>query len=311
MRTIGFGVAGALVCGTAVLGLRSLTDGGSRDLRVDTDAFSRVDALSYGPGGDSYFVIGADMPDTPYGQLGVDFGDGMELVQLEGGVAAASWEPDGRGLVVSVLVGEPIRTRLVRVRVDNDNAVEVPFAGDVSAEFGLDVSSDGLTAVLGGQAGGPGNPSDLYELDLETGALGQLTDTPSVQEFHPVYLDTDRVLYVASDVNSNAEGRSEVMILDRRDGATQRLTPDSVTPSDVALSPDRQLVAFVAGAPGDLTNAALWVMRVDGTGLTRVHGPAGFGPLDFTPDGARLVFTESGRTLVSVSVPELDGVDEF
>ncbi len=76
-------------------------------------------------------------------------------------------------------------------------------------------------------------------------------------------------------------------------GATTPVTlaADAATEQDPALSPDGTRVAFASDRAGGLD---VWVVKVDGTGLTRVTDhPADDTQPSWSPDGTRLVFTST------------------
>ena len=120
------------------------------------------------------------------------------------------------------------------------------------------VSDDGLTvsgqtAVLAGgpppDAVGFGAPSDLYRINIDTGEVEQLTDTPNRDERTPEFVGSNRVFYVVSRGNDkDGSGR----ILDLRTGRQRAVTPQNqgIVDATAAAAPNLAIYTVVPG--GDL-----------------------------------------------------------
>ncbi|MFF5718275.1 hypothetical protein [Streptomyces buecherae] len=100
---------------------------------------------------------------------------------------------------------------------------------------------------------------------------------------------------------SRRDERRPQVYLRAADGSVRRLTSghDAAHPR---LTPDGQAVVFdsaESAGPGDRRQRDLWLVRVDGSGLTRLTGtPANEEWPTVSPDGQRLAYTSDGDPLV-------------
>jgi hypothetical protein len=98
------------------------------------------------------------------------------------------------------------------------------------------------------------------------------------------------------------------------DGADEHLLTDAVPAIWPTWSPDRSHVAFISLDPNDTAgkNVALYVIAVDGTGLTRLsQGLSAHAPPLWSPDGAHIAYTslvgyDHIRELGAISVRVVD-----
>ncbi|HYX81499.1 MAG TPA: Ig-like domain-containing protein, partial [Gemmatimonadales bacterium] len=92
----------------------------------------------------------------------------------------------------------------------------------------------------------------------------------------------------------NTPGKFQLYTVERSNlGQLTKLTPDTISASDPAFSPDGSRIAYVSSKDG---NPEIYVMNADGTGATRItNDPQADGHPTFTPDGQTVIF-HSSRT---------------
>jgi hypothetical protein len=231
-------------------------------------------AAAYSPDGAHLAVRSADgiglaehgqvRPLTPSGSHVVDF----------------AWTPSSDRLLVAE---GPIPTgRLDALGLDGLSAGKVTLAPSfsVGSGFGMAVDSTTRHAVvtravvdaLGGEV-----HLDLVEVDLQSGAVRVLTETPSVQESDPFYIDDQTVLFQRQDGS-----HSSASVLDLGDLAVRDLTGATVSARPVGViyqgtyaayatpSGDLYAVAPGGGAPILLGSHLGAVAAIDPTGARAV-----------------------------------------
>ncbi len=109
--------------------------------------------------------------------------------------------------------------------------------------------------------------------------------------------DADSAVRLAAQRRAHAPlvfARDRMLWLAGPDGADERLLTDAVPAAWPTWSPDRGRVAFTSPEPGG-GGIALYVVDVDGTGLTRLAGNLRpyAGPV-WSPDGTRIAFAAEG-----------------
>ncbi len=128
---------------------------------------------------------------------------------------------------------------------------------------------------------------DLFAIDIATGAVQQLTNDPTSQEY-PVQFSPDNQRLT---VLTNRKGQLNLWIM-RGDGSDY--TQLTAYPSPVGggfWSPDGQWIAFGANETRNLKNMDVYVVRPDGSDARKVFS-AGVGSQDWVAD-----WSPDGRTL--------------
>jgi Tol biopolymer transport system component len=99
---------------------------------------------------------------------------------------------------------------------------------------------------------------------------------------------------------SNRDGTEAIYVADEDGSNVTRLTTTSVN-SYPAWSPDRRSLAFVR-------QPEVFVVNVDGSGLRRIWSQGRtWGPIDWSPDGSKIVFATFGSLDTGIFVMNRDG----
>lgn len=243
------------------------------------------------PRGD-WLLFGKDVGGNERTQLHLISPDGTRTVALTNDPktihAFGGFSPDGKQIVYSansrdvayfdVYVMDLATRKAKRVLTHDGTNYAVAF------------SPDGKSVVFS-RVDTPSN-SNLYLLDLQTGAERLLTPHEGMANYESVSFGKDGKLYFASD-----EGRefSCLATLDPRDPAARVmfLTRDAIEVESVEVSDQRDRIAYLANRDG---YSDLYLRGVGAAKSERVTGlPQGvISRMSFSPDGKSLVFTFSG-----------------
>jgi Tol biopolymer transport system component len=147
---------------------------------------------------------------------------------------------------------------------------------------------------------------DIFAADLETGALARLTANDAYDAEGAVSPDGRRIVFT-----SLRDGDLDLYVMDADGGGVRRLTADPGYDGGPFFSWDGRFIVFRASRPDTREELEeyrallrqglvrprrldIYLMRADGTGLTRVtHIPAAnFAPF-MHPDGQRIVFSSN------------------
>ena len=171
---------------------------------------------------------------------------------------------------------------------------EVPRA--LRAGFAWDRADRGI--VFAKDAGGT-EQHDLYRIDVETGAVTQLTNDPSAQEYAGQFSPDDKWLTVLTNKRNPAApdrpGQLNLWKM-RSDGTDYApLTNYAFPVFGGQWSPDGKLIAYATNEDvTDLKNTDSYVVSADGTGARKVLSVKKGSKdtiADWHPDGKRLAVT--------------------
>jgi dipeptidyl aminopeptidase/acylaminoacyl peptidase len=151
---------------------------------------------------------------------------------------------------------------------------------------------------------------DLYRIDVETGAVTQLTNDPGVQEDVEQFSPDDQWLTVRTNKRQSSSpdtpGQLNLWRM-RADGSDYgSLTNYAAPVFGGQWSPDGQLITYMTNENlSDLKNLDTYVMRADGTGAHKVLSVREGSKdtvADWHPDGGRLAVTSdaSGQNRAGV-----------
>ena len=193
-------------------------------------------------------------------------------------------------------------------------------AGNVprSLRAGFIWSRDGTRIVFAKDIGG-NEQHDLYGMDVASGEVSQLTDTPTAQDY-PVEFSPDDVWI---STLSNRDGQLNLYKL-RSDGSEAIRLTDFATPvSGGHWSPDGKQLAIETNEIKDLRNRDIYAVGADGSQCQRVlQVKAGSkeSAVGWLPDGRRLAITSDASGVNRPGILDLpsgkirwlgtDGVEE-
>ena len=275
-------------------------DGGSRIESIEADGTGRhvvfpedspvhYDRLSFSPDGTR--IAFANFLEGDYGIETAD-PDGSDIVRLTDGVndSWASWSPDGTRILFSstrydpsiegCLPGFPHEYRcptdIYVMNVDGSNVVRL--TDDPAGEFMPRWSPDGgLIAFVREGELRAGTYEAIYTMQPDGTDVRQVSSASGGSDFWPSWSpDGTRIVFAAIRREDwgiwavDADGSNERLIL----GGTGAGYID-----DPVWSPDGNLIAFVGNLTVDdySPEDALYVMRLDGTGVTPIADAPGVG----------------------------------
>lgn len=129
------------------------------------------------------------------------------------------------------------------------------------------------------------NIYEIYEIEIDTGSVKQLTDRLGNVNGPEISPDGQSIVFKLSTPTSN-----EIWLMER-DGNNQHRIPNA-SGWDPTWSPDGQYILFASDAQGGVQ---LYSIRTDGSELKRISSlPAIRGRSDWSPDG-RFIVTYSGQ----------------
>jgi Tol biopolymer transport system component len=215
--------------------------------------------------------------------------------------SAFGWMPGGKQLLVAWSQDVAGAAQLMVYGMDGRKIRSITLSTPLNVDHGLSVSRDGKTAVVAGSPPGLGNESstDLYQVDLASGATEQLTRTPSVVETSPHYLPDQSVAYIANDGSvtgsSDPTAGAWVAVLDSGTGKSRAITNREVIGvTDAAPTPDGRFVVFTASpSVHNVPTDGLYAVPVAGGPATMLFADPGGQSPSVGPDEAG-VWTEAG-----------------
>lgn len=201
-----------------------------------------------------------------------------------------------------------------------DGAPQQISKGNVpkSLRAGFIWSQDDKRVVFAKDVGG-NEQHDLYSMDIASGEVSQLTNTPKAQDYAVEFSPDDQWISMLS----NRDGQLSLYKLASNGSEAVRLTTFANPVQGGQWSPDGSRLAITANESKDLRNADIYVVSADGSQCQRVlqvNEGSKDRPVAWLPDGRRLAITSDASgvnrpgilSLDSESVTWLgiDGVDE-
>lgn len=142
---------------------------------------------------------------------------------------------------------------------------------------------------------------DIWSVRLKTGALRQLTDTPSEHDNYPAYSPDGRSIVF---LRANAARTSSQLWIMRRNGRHERQLTFDATYKDQLPDwrPDGRKIAYQAA--GDI-----WLIDPDGSNAVNVTNTPGMNEygVAWSPDGKRIAFLDFGQRVLYTM--RADGTD--
>ncbi len=243
-----------------------------------------------------------------------------------GGNGGPRWSPDGRYLAWRSQRGDHPRQGVFMIRsLDTGETRELdPGFIEISRFPGW--SPDGSALLVKAREEGSG--SYLFRVDVQTGAAEPLVQVDTYQGRWADWSADGRSIYYSVELSYGEEGDGlpQIVFRDLKDGSEKVLYrapgPALMTPSNVALSPDRRTLAVVLWDREMAQGGSLLLVPVTGGAATELHRfePGAPKPrvITWTPDSRYLVYTvwdagELWRLPVEGGTPERlewDGMDQ-
>ena len=229
--------------------------------------------------------------------------DGTNLVQLTWDLAAEfhpSWAPDGKRILYS---REGPATAVFVMNFDGTGVTQLshpaPGEHDLDANtlgkgivfarsnafsqtaiYRMNADGTGLTQLTFGLDDRDPAPSpkgsslafvrdnDIYVLDLVSGGLTNITNTPTCHETNPAYSPSGKLIAFQRDsCITSADG---LFVMNGDGTQVTRLTGNgSISGTDPSWSPDGKRIGFTQTGP---TTTTIYVMNADGTAMTPLLG---------------------------------------
>jgi dipeptidyl aminopeptidase/acylaminoacyl peptidase/actin-like ATPase involved in cell morphogenesis len=159
--------------------------------------------------------------------------------------------PDRRSVVFSMEVGPDWQLRVIDTNGDGDRLVADDIVPDARATW----SPDGTRLAFVSDKDGP---SDVYILELATGKLSNLTDSPE-DDGDPAWSPDGRSIAYWSRVGGN----QDLYVIPAVGGDARRLTTDPADDADPAWRPGGKALAYAAQPGGSWE---IFTMTAEGTG---------------------------------------------
>jgi dipeptidyl aminopeptidase/acylaminoacyl peptidase len=129
---------------------------------------------------------------------------------------------------------------------------------------------------------------DLYEVDIETGEVRQLTTNPAADAFPRYSPDGKWIAYRAQSRPGFEADRWQLMLYDRANGKTRSLTPDFDSWVEAFIwASDSRTIYFEAE---EKAAKPLWSVAIDGKAVRKVVDKAVNGEISLSPDGKTVAF---------------------
>ncbi len=187
-----------------------------------------------------------------------------------------------------------------------------------SLRAGFIWSQDDSRIVFAKDVGG-NEQHDLFSMDVMSGEVTQLTNTPQTQEYPVEFSPDDHWISILS----NRDGQLNLYKLSTDGKQALCLTTFSSPVSAGYWSPDGSQLAIAANESTNLRNQDIYVISADGSECHRVlgvHDGSQDRPVAWLPDGQRLAITSDASGVSQPGILDLntgnvvwlgtDGIDE-
>lgn len=222
--------------------------------------------------------------------------DPVTLGPAVGDARAFAWMPDGESLLLSY--GDETMTtapsRFVIIDLDGEIVREIPLDRQLYGASGLAVAPDGGTALFPAQAPSQfSEATDLWELNLDSGELRQVTATPDQREDEPVYVDDSTVIITTAEQSlGDGEPSGQLAQLNLDSGEVTPLTGPNQVVGSSAVDPSGRFVVYDAFPGNRREDQALWIVDLEkGSPELLLEAAARFP--SFSDEGALLVLRPS------------------
>ena len=144
---------------------------------------------------------------------------------------------------------------------------------------------------------------DIYTMNPDGSAVTRVLQASGYSNWAPRWSpDQSRIVFV-----SNRTGAEKIFIMNSGGTGQKQLTEGGCADRSPSISPDGNQVAFQRACAG----GGIFVVNVNGTGLTQVTtNSADLGPT-WLPDGSRIIFSNNYESTKGIYRVKLDGTDRF
>ena len=180
-----------------------------------------------------------------------------------GRIESMAFSPDGRTIAVATGAPSASGAQIVLMHLDSGRATSL--ATGVSAQS-IAYSPDGRTIAFDGTVNRE-MLSEIFTIGVDGTNFAQVTQPP-VHAFHPMFDPSGRHIVF--------ESGAAIYVMDADGSRVTRLSPLRAGDLTPAVSIDGRYIAFVSAIREfpQVVSPQIYVMRSDGTGLTRITGAA-------------------------------------
>jgi Tol biopolymer transport system component len=225
-------------------------------------AFSRCNNADFNP---NLYLVNAD-------------GSGLTALQADPERAETfpAWAPEGTRLTYTL--GECSGTDVMIPEIfaiDATGALRTQLTSNSVVDAASDWSPNGssilFTKGANASCSGTDVAGDLYTIDAVGGNERRLTNTPDIEFFGTYSPDGTRIAYARSNQNLPGVPFSDVIVVMNADGSSPtQITPNVISADRPTWSPDGTRIAFAGFIRGGSAPEQIFVVNVDGTGLTEI-----------------------------------------
>ena len=171
------------------------------------------------------------------------------------------------------------------MNADGTNLIQVTT--DPAAEYHPTWSPDGKRIAYRHQVG---DLTDIYVINVDGSGATNLTEEGAI-DYGPAWSPDGTTIVWNSDRDNPQSGILHGFLMNP-DGSNVRKITDEIYMEFPAWSPDGRRIAFMSPVPFGSENYEIFVINVDGSGLTRLTDSPGGDILPvWSPDGKKIVFT--------------------
>lgn len=206
------------------------------------------------------------------------------------------WSPNGRWIaVIGSSDASKTGTQIYIVRPDGSEIRQLPVTSGY--QNSLDWSPDGQKLIYSQTNGSPEQPDvDIFLYDFNRQEVIQITNTPDIFEFNPVFSPHgDVVAYIAARKDSQSPV-FRLMLMDTDGGNPRQVLETPMNIDSLAWSPNGTRIVFSSGGTETSVYACndLYTINADGSGLKSLTAsPFRDSSPSWSPDGEWIIFNRA------------------
>lgn len=206
-----------------------------------------------------------------------------------------AWMPDSKRVLVSFYRSGALALRLHPL--EGRAGETVTLETDIGSATGMAVATDGRTAYMGapGRTTRESEPNDLFQVDLISGRVENLTNTPVESEDSPSFIDDHRVAFNGGQLTTSAGGpNGYAAVFDLRTRAVSRLTEADETVTELAATTRGGWLVFRSFPRNERGQAGVHVLQADTGRRQRLDVDEGAHQPRFSAAGDEVVYVKVG-----------------